>query len=52
MISLYSPLMRPHLEYCGQLWAPQFRKDRELPEGVWWKATKMVREMEHLSSGI
>ena len=41
LLPLYSALGRSHLEYYIQLWAPQFKKDEELLEGVQWRMMRL-----------
>ena len=34
--------------YCVQFWAPQFKKDRDLLEGVQLSTIRMTKGLEHL----
>ena len=46
--SHYSVLVRPHLEFCIQVWGPQHREDVQLLVRVQRRATKMIRGLDQL----
>jgi len=48
LLNLYESFVRPHLEYCSPAWSPYYKKDKELPERVQHRFTRLFSHLRQL----
>ena len=48
ILRLYKSLVRPHLEYCCQVWRPYLQKDIDNIEKVQRRVTRMIPDLSNL----
>ena len=52
ILPLYSVLVRPHMEYCIQMWSPQYRRDRPVGEHPEEGHKNYLRDRTSLLQGL
>ena len=49
MLRLCKALVRPHLEYCSEVWSPYYKKDKEHLEKVQHRLTRIIPGLKNMT---